>query len=184
MQMQTVQASTRAPPPTSSSPFSSSPETPVAEEFGRAGEGEVSVDASPVLGGGSVSGGVEGGTGDGCVEAKGREGRRIVYEDLGGIGPRDFGLDDVGGESDGGGEGSASSSQESGLGLGLGLGMGNGLGLSSFEGDQYGGYDFAGFGGFGGGEDIGGGAGREGGMGTGLGLEGADPYGGFFQNGY
>ncbi|KDQ33459.1 hypothetical protein PLEOSDRAFT_152889 [Pleurotus ostreatus PC15] len=206
MQMQ-MQASARPPPPSSSSPFSSSPETPVAEEFGRVGE--ASVDASPVLGGGGGSGsgigsgigvggvesgdGVEGGDGggDGGVEAKRRGSRRIVYEDLGGIGPRDFGLDDVGGESDGGGEGSASSSQESALGLGLGMGMGNGLGLSSFEGDQFGGYDFAGFGGFGGfgggggdGEDIGGGAGGEGGMGTGLGLEGADPYVGFFQSGY
>ncbi|KAF9500483.1 hypothetical protein BDN71DRAFT_1427350 [Pleurotus eryngii] len=210
-QQRQMQASTLPPPPTSSSPFSSSPETPVTEEFGRGGE--ASIDASPVLGSGGVSGGgiggggggdAEGGDGDGCVEAKRRGSRRVVYEDLGDIGPRDFGLDDVGGESDGGGGGSnsASSSQESALGLGLGLGMamGNGPGLSSFEGDQYGGYNFTGFGGFGGfggadsggGEDIGGGAGvgvggagaGDGGMGTALELEGADPYGGFFQSGY
>ncbi len=60
-------------------------------------------------------------------------------------------------------------------------------------GEVLGGFDFGefggGFGGFGGGGGVGGGGGGggvggESGVGTGMGMEGADPYGGFFQNGY
>lgn len=110
------------------------------------------------------------GDGSGDVVAKRRGSRQVAYEDLGGIGLGDGGA----------GEGSASSSQESGL----------GLGLLSFDGDQTEGFDFVefngGFGGFGGtgnvsGEGTGGGVGGES---EGMGMEGADPYGGFFQSGY